>query len=66
MNIADAVLVRVVIKCKDLHRSVPRHAAIESARRQARAVGRRVVGEPWIEGNLGGEQVELVWLAGRD
>ncbi len=66
MNIAEAVLVRVSIKTKDLHRATPRSAAIRSAWAQAEAVGRRVVGEPWIEGDLGGEQVELVWLAGRE
>ena len=66
VNIAEAVLVRVSIRTKDLHRSAPRRAAIGSARAQAEAVGRRVVGEPWLVGDLGGEQVELVWLAGRD
>ncbi len=66
MNIAEAILVRVPIKTKDLHRATPRHAAIRSARAQAEALGRRVVGEPWIEGDLGADQVELAWLASRD
>ncbi len=66
MTIADAVVIRVPIETKHLHRAVPRYAAIESARAQAQAVGRRVVGEPRIQGDLGGEQVELVWLASRD
>ncbi len=65
MNIAETVLVRVPIKTKDLHRATPRYGAIRSAWAQAEAVGRQVVGEPWIEGDLGGDQVELVWLAGR-
>ncbi len=66
MNIAEAVLVRVPIKTKDLHRATPRYAAIVSARAQAQAVGREVVGQPWIEGDLAGDQVELAWLASRD
>jgi hypothetical protein len=66
MNIAEAILVRVPIKTKDLHRAVPRYAAILSARTQAQAAGCEVVGDPWIEGDLGGDQVHLVWLAGRD
>ncbi len=66
MNIAEAVLVRVPIKTKDLHRATPRYSATGSAWAQAEAVGRRVVGEPWIEGDLGGDQVELAWLASRD
>ncbi len=66
MNIAEAILVRVSIKTKDLHRAAPRRAAIERARTQAEGVGRQVVGQPWIQGDLGGEQVELVWMAGRD
>ncbi len=66
MNIAEAVLVRVPIKTKDLHRATPRYAAIVSARAQAQEVGCEVVGQPWLEGDLGGEQVELIWLASRD
>ena len=62
---ADVVVVRVSITTKGLHRSPARRSALEHAAAQTEALGHRLVGEPWIEGDLGGDQVELVWSATR-
>lgn len=61
----DVVRIRVPITTENLHRAAARYAAISGALAQAEAVGRRLVGGPWIEGDLGGDQVELVRWAGQ-
>jgi hypothetical protein len=48
---------------KDLHRGTARYEAAITAQERADELGRVLLGRPSIEGDLGGTQVHLVWLA---
>ncbi len=63
MTSIEDVVVRVPISTKDLHRGTARYEAAITAQERADELGRVLLGRPSIEGDLGGSQVHLVWLA---